>query len=139
MDRELERLIWKRARFRCEYCFLPQSAVRVPFHLEHIVAKQHGGLTVSHNLAIACPRCNLRKGPNLAGIDSRTKRRSWLFHPRRQKWTRHFRFDGAMIIGRTPVGRATVAVLNMNNLSTVAERKQLIDDGLYPASLTSGT
>ena len=34
-------------------------------HIEHIVAKQHGGLDDFSNLALACHRCNDQKGPNL--------------------------------------------------------------------------
>jgi hypothetical protein len=32
----------QRARGRCEYCRLPQDAFRRGFHIEHIVANQHG-------------------------------------------------------------------------------------------------
>jgi 5-methylcytosine-specific restriction endonuclease McrA len=61
-----------RAVGRCEYCHLPQSAFRRPFHIEHIVAKQHGGQTLLDNLALACWNCNLKKGLNLSGIDPMT-------------------------------------------------------------------
>ncbi|HXK07029.1 MAG TPA: HNH endonuclease [Verrucomicrobiae bacterium] len=40
--------------------------------MEHIIAKQHGGPDDADNLALACHRCNLRKGPNLTGIDPQT-------------------------------------------------------------------
>jgi 5-methylcytosine-specific restriction endonuclease McrA len=40
-------------------------------HIEHIIAKQHGGSDDSENLALACHRCNVRGGPNLTGIDPR--------------------------------------------------------------------
>lgn len=33
----------RRAGKRCEYCRVPQAAFRRPFHIEHIVARQHGG------------------------------------------------------------------------------------------------
>ena len=41
----------------------------VPHQPDHIVAVQHGGETVSENLALACCDCNLLKGPNLASVD----------------------------------------------------------------------
>ncbi len=32
----------RRAADRCEYCHLPQEATPfIPFHVEHIIAKQH--------------------------------------------------------------------------------------------------
>ena len=55
-----------------------------------------------------------------------------LFNPRRQKWARHFRWDGALLVGRTPVGRTTIAVLNMNGPFLVQLRERLIDEGRFP-------
>src|SRR5579884_106586 len=105
MDAALRTAVRRRARLRCEYWLLPENlASVVPFQVEHIVARQHGGPTVLANLALACHRCNLHKGPNLTGIDPRTRRLIRLFHPRRMKWVRHFRWDGPYLVGRTPVG-----------------------------------
>jgi 5-methylcytosine-specific restriction endonuclease McrA len=59
--------------------------------MDHIVARQHGGLTTLANLALACLHCNGHKGPNIAGIDPKRKRLTRLFNPRRHKWERHFR------------------------------------------------
>jgi HNH endonuclease len=39
------------------------------YHVEHIVARQHGGRHDSGNLALACYHCNAYKGPNLSGLD----------------------------------------------------------------------
>jgi hypothetical protein len=36
------------------------------------------------------------------------------FHPRRDVWSEHFELEGAGIVGRTPIGRATVDALSMN-------------------------
>ena len=41
----------RRAGNRCEYCHLPQVAFRRGFHIEHIVARQHGGPTSLDNRA----------------------------------------------------------------------------------------
>jgi hypothetical protein len=38
-----------------------------------------------------------------------------LFDPRRQVWKRHFEWRGAALRGRTQIGRATIAVLNIND------------------------
>src|SRR5271156_5210547 len=69
MDRVLDLESRRRAVGRCEYCRLPESAFRMPFVLDHIIARQHGGRTESANLALCCGRCNLHKGPNIASID----------------------------------------------------------------------
>lgn len=65
MDAVAIQFVRQRARNRCEYCGLPQEFSGLRFHIEHIVARQHGGLDESNNLALACPECNLRKGTNL--------------------------------------------------------------------------
>jgi 5-methylcytosine-specific restriction endonuclease McrA len=87
---ELAGAVQRRAVYRCEYCGVPQAAFRRPFHLEHIIARQHGGGTVPENLALACWQCNLKKGPNLTGIDPETGRVTRLFHPRKDNWQDHF-------------------------------------------------
>jgi len=74
MDAALEELVPRRARFRCEYCLLPQALVSTPFQFDHIIAQSHGGQTTSDNLAFACFHCNNFKGPNLAGLDPDTGR-----------------------------------------------------------------
>jgi hypothetical protein len=132
MDHALEQLIWQRAEDRCEYCQLPQELSRLPFTVDHIIATKHGGPTTAGNLCLACFACNNHKGPNIAGIDPVTRNIVPLFHPRRHKWQRHFRWDGAVLVGRTPVGRATVAVLEINLPHRVAFRHALLDEGVFP-------
>jgi hypothetical protein len=105
MDAATRQLVRKRASLRCEYCHLPQSAIDAAFHIEHIVARQHGGDDDSQNLALACDRCNLAKGPNLSGIDPQSGIMAALFHPRHQAWEDHFELIGSEIAGRTPTGR----------------------------------
>jgi 5-methylcytosine-specific restriction endonuclease McrA len=102
--------------------------------LDHIIAKCHGGKTVPSNLAYSCLPCNKHKGPNLAGIDSKTGKIVPLFHPRRQKWPRHFQWHCPRIRGKTPQGRATVVVLAMNDPVFIAVRQELIDEGVLPPS-----
>ena len=63
----------RRAHHRCEYCGLSQEAATiVPFHIEHVIPRQHGGSDAASNLALACYHCNQYKGPNLTGIDPAT-------------------------------------------------------------------
>src|SRR5437763_10302822 len=101
MDAALEDLVRRRARFRCEYCLLPEALVSTPFQFDHIIAQSHGGATSADNLALACFHCNNFKGPNLAGMDLETRRVIRLFHPRRDVREDHFRWDCERLIGVT--------------------------------------
>jgi hypothetical protein len=104
----------------------------IPFEIDHIIAESHGGPTAAQNLALACYHCNSFKGPNLAGIDAQREQIVRLFHPRRHKWHRHFRWQGAYLVGRTPIGRATVATLRINLPFRVRHRQALIVEGVFP-------
>lgn len=120
-------LVRERAQHRCEYCRLPQSAAPFfLFHVEHIRARQHGGRDDPANLALACPDCNAHKGPNLVSVDPESGDRIVpLFNPRADSWNEHFTHDGPLLVGRTPTGRATVALLNMNEPARVKMRAEL--------------
>ncbi len=76
--------------------------------------------------------CNHYKGANIAGIDPKTKKIVSLFHPRRQKWSRHFRGVGPVLEGQTPSGRATVRVLKINLDHRVGFRQELIEEDVVP-------
>ncbi len=68
MDAALQALFRTRAGRRCEYCRLHEDdADFLAFHVEHIVAWQHGGTDDPGSLCYACSECNWAKGPNLAG------------------------------------------------------------------------
>ena len=69
MDSAIRALVRERADNRCEYCLLRQEYCEFTHHIEHVVSKQHGGRDAVDNLALACHRCNLKKGPNLTGVD----------------------------------------------------------------------
>ena len=135
---ELMDEVRRRAANCCEYCRLPQAAFTRPFHMEHIIASQHGGPTELENLALACWSCDLKKGPNLAGIDPKTGALAVLFHPRKDKWTDHFSIRmetlrplAIEILGLTPTGRATVRVLALNEEMRQLLRYELWLEGLY--------
>jgi hypothetical protein len=55
-----------------------------------------------------------------------------LFHPVRQKWSEHFRIHGDQIEGLTPVGRATVAGLDLNHWRRRRIRAAEERFGLFP-------
>jgi 5-methylcytosine-specific restriction endonuclease McrA len=109
-ESELRALVVDRALNRCEYCHLPQDGYEATFHIEHVYALQHIEDHAPENLALSCPKCNRKKGPNLSGLDPLTRSIVPLFHPRRDKWADHFRWNGPLVIGLTPCGRATIAV-----------------------------
>ena len=132
MNISLGEFVWEPAHHCCEYCRMPQRYDDLPCEIDHIVAEQHGGKTVAGNLALACFADNHHKGPNLAGIDPKTRKRTWLFNPRRHRWARHFRWNGPILVGRTAVGRATIAVLGINAAYRVRHRAQLIAEGVFP-------
>jgi hypothetical protein len=126
MTPQLRALVRARAGDRCEYCHLPQAALAfAPFHVEHIIVRQHDGETDEDNLALSCDRCNAYKGPNLTAIDPQSKTLWPLFNPRQQKWDEHFALAGAEVRGLTPVGRATVNLFHMNAARRVALRRTL--------------
>lgn len=132
MEAVLIQLVWQRASHRCEYCQLPQSASVLTFQIDHIIALKHNGQTVESNLALTCCYCNSFKGPNIAGLDPDTGKLAALFHPRRDRWHRHFRWSGAILTGRTSVGRVTVTVLEINFPDRVEHRQSLIEEGVFP-------
>jgi hypothetical protein len=114
VDAALRRLVCQRAGDRCEYCGLHQSELPlVTFHVDHVIARQHGGTDDESNRSLCCHWCNFKKGPNLSTrIDGQTVT---LFNPRTQIWADHFARQGDLIVGLTPIGRGTVRLLDMND------------------------
>ena len=116
MNESTRQLVRDRAGNRCEYCLISQvDSPLARLLVEHIIPIKHGGTDDAANLALACIDCNLYKGPNLTGFDPESGDLSRLFHPREQSWNEHFEWVGVYIVGRTGIGRTTVAVLNMNS------------------------
>jgi hypothetical protein len=113
---------------------MPEKYDEIPFEIDHIVARKHRGETVASNLAYSCFFDNSYKGSNIAGVDPLTRRLTALFHPRRHRWARHFRWRGALLVGRTAIGRATIEVLNMNDPLRVELRERLLKEGVFPRS-----
>ncbi len=134
MDKPLVDFVWSRAGDRCEYCRIPQRCDPLAFQIDHIIARQHRGVTEADNLALACYSCNHHKGPNIAGFDLVISQIVPLFNPRRDEWHRHFRWDGPELVGLTSVGRVTLHVLAINLDFRVSLRRTLTDEGVFPTS-----
>jgi hypothetical protein len=96
------------------------------FHVKHVRARQHRGTDDLSNLALACPFCNRFKGPNLTAVDTPTGEVVPLFNPRMHPRDEHFAVEGPLILGRTPIGRATVDLLNMNGPAQLEVRAELL-------------
>ena len=97
---------------------------------DHIVPRQHGGLTEADNLALSCMRCNRRKGPNVGSFDPETGILTPFFNPRTQQWHHPFELAGSLVQPLTPAGRVTAKILGVNDEERVAEREMLIQAGL---------
>ena len=133
MEERLRQNVRERAGNRCEYCRLRQEHEPFhPFHVEHVIARQHRGTDEFENLALACIICNLNKGPNLTGRDLDTDAVVRLFDPRVERWDDHFEIAGALILGRTPTGRTTAWLFRMNREERVELRQILLDVGQWP-------
>jgi hypothetical protein len=102
------------------------------FHIDQIEPLAAGGSTALENLALACVSCSLRKGARLEARDPSSGEMVSLFHPRRKKWSAHFRWKGNRVEGRSPSGRASVFLLKMNRALAVAIRKEERLIGQHP-------
>jgi len=109
--------IRERASCLCEYCHSSEEASTSLFTFDHLVPQSLGGTDSEENLALACHRCNGRRYNFTDGIDPETQVSAPLFNPRRDKWSEHFIWsaDGQKIIGVTPIGRATIQRLDIND------------------------
>lgn len=103
------------------------------FHVDHIIAKQHLDEVTDdpNSLTWSCSTCNYRKGPNLVSIDPVTNEQSRLFNPRSEQWDVHFSLVDSVIVGLTPVGRATARLLGMNAPRLVRLRQKLVTLGEF--------
>lgn len=111
-----------------------QSLQGASFHVEHVTPRCRGGPTAFDNLAWACPGCNLGKADRVEALDPGTGRAAPFFSPRRDRWSDHFRWEGHEIVAATPVGRATLAALDLNRPRRRLIRRAEELFGLFPPS-----
>jgi hypothetical protein len=102
------------------------------FHVEHTIPRSAGGSDDAGNLALACPSCNLHKSDRTTIVESGSPEPIALFNPRLDAWSDHFEWDEYAIVAKTPIGRATIEALHLND-----ERRQKIRQaeqlfGLFP-------
>ncbi len=122
------------AQQRCEYCQTSSRLTGTPLVMEHILPKSLGGQDDRGNLAASCYRCNEFKGARTEAVDPETRQLVPLFNPRTQSWSEQFMWGngGTHIIGKTPIGRATVIALRLNNENMVIARAIWIECGWHP-------
>jgi len=134
IPKDLRLRIAEEARHRCGYCLTQEVLVGAPMEVDHLVPEALGGQTEAENLWLACSLCNDHKGDRVAALDPETGVVVRLFNPRGQLWVDHFAWtqEGERIVGRTPIGRATVLALNLNRPSLVRSRRLWVLVGWHP-------
>ncbi len=126
-----KQLVIERAKGYCEYYLASSSFATDFFPIEHIIPDSLGGSSHSNNLALSCSRCNGHKYNKINGLDPITNQEVKLFNPRKDDWVAHFQWNEneTMMLGLTPIGRATIDLLDENNINL---RSLLRLVGLHP-------
>lgn len=122
------------AKGYCEYCLYPENYASDFFHFDHIIPISKGGKSVLLNLARSCGRCNGLKAHMIKHFDPLTGQKMPLFNPRMDLWIEHFQWsdDDLLILGQTPIGRATADLLQLNRQNVVNLRQLLKNARLHP-------
>jgi HNH endonuclease len=134
----IQRAILALSKNYSEYCVLPSNFSTDFFHFEHIIPVVLNGKTELENLARSCGICNNNKRDKIEHIDPLTQQIVRLYNPRQDIWTDHFQWsdDDLYIIGLTPIGRATIALLKLNRINATNLRKLLKMADLHPPLFT---
>lgn len=109
-----------------------QALQGATFHVEHIVPRTAGGSDDLENLAWACPSCNLHKSDRVSVQPPVLDHPVKLFNPRTDTWTAHFEWDDYSIEGKSDVGIATIAVLDLNHERRIKIRQAEQLFGMFP-------
>ena len=134
ISQTLRRKIIRSAGNRCGYCLTPQEISGGQMQIEHIIPVSKQGSSDENNLWLSCAWCNSFKSNKIDGVDPVTNTQISLFNPRHQSWWEHFKWseNGTEIIGLTPIGRATVIALCLNNEYILPARRRWVSAGWYP-------
>ena len=122
------------AHHRCGYCLTSERVGGPLLEIDHLIPEARGGTSDESNLWLACPMCNSHKSDRTTATDPESGAKVPLFNPRTESWDEHFEWadNGAIICGKTPTGRATVATLKMNHPDVMAVRRLWILAGWHP-------
>ena len=113
---DIQKQVRQGANYLCEYCHASEQWQYVAFTIDHVIPLTTSGADTLDNLALACFHCNRKKSGKTIAIDPQSGIEVPLFNPRQYSWSEHFIWsvDGLLIIGLTPMGRATVTALALN-------------------------
>lgn len=134
ISKKQKELVADRAKHCCEYCLSQLRFSPDPFSIEHIVPLSKEGSDNLDNLALACQGCNSHKYTAVLAIDPASGNEVSLYNPRQDDWKEHFVWndDFSLVIGISPVGRATIIKLQLNRLGVANLRKALSILGEHP-------
>ena len=134
VSKKLRNYVEERAKGYCEYCLALSQFSPSNFEMEHIQPEVKDGETIDENLALACRRCNGLKFTKTQHTDPISKEIVDLYNPRKDNWHDHFHWndDEALMVGKTPKGRATIDLLQINRPSNINLRSVLRLIGLHP-------
>lgn len=135
---DIVRRVRARAGDRCEICRMHQALQGATFHVDHVVPRSRGGSDEEDNLALCCPTCNLHKSDRTQLSDPDSSGVVPVFHPRRDRWEDHFRWDRYRMVGLTGIGRAAIFAFDLNHPRRLLIREAEERFDLYPPS-DSGT
>lgn len=123
-----------KAKNRCGYCLTQEAVSGVHLTLEHIIPQSKGGETDESNLWLSCRLCNERKRVLTEYVDLESGSVVSLFNPCSQNWTDHFAWNEAstLIVGLSPIGRATIDALDLNSEFRVRSRAIWVEAGWHP-------
>jgi hypothetical protein len=141
VSRRLRESVARAAGGVCGYCRTPESIAGFRLSIEHLIPEARGGRTVEENLWLSCHACNEFKGVRVRAPDPVTGKSVGLWNPRKHKWRHHFSWspDGTEIVGLTPCGRATVALLQLNRPELVGARSLWVQVGWWPPAEEPGS
>jgi hypothetical protein len=132
----VDRRVRDAAENRCGYCLSPQNLVMARLEIDHIIPVGRGGTSDEANLWLCCPLLyNKSKSDRTVATDPQTGEDVALFNPRNQRWHEHFAWsaDGLRILGKTPAGRATVALLKLDSdPDAILVRSYWVEAGWHP-------
>lgn len=127
------------ARGECGYCRAPQRALPYRLEIEHLLPLSLGGGSERENLWLSCHKCNKLRSNHVIASDPLTGQDAPLFNPREHRWHDHFGWEsgGVFIVGRTAIGRATVAAVHLNDSYHQSARGVWMVAGIFPPASNS--
>ena len=78
----------------------------------------------------ACALCNRAKGSDVGSIAT-SGEFTRFFNPRTDRWSEHFRLEGATIRPLTPIGEVTARIFGLNESARLHEQEEMIRFGKY--------